>query len=153
MAIKLGTHFNLNEFTSSSKARELKITNVPSISDIKNLERLVLNVLDPLRALYGKSIFIISGFRCEELNVAVKGSKTSQHTKGEAADIEGSDRTENLLLFNLILQNLPFDQLISEHPDEKGRPKWVHVSFSATRNRREVLTIADNGKILKQYKA
>ena len=75
---------------------------------------LVDNVLDPLREWYGKPITVNSGYRCPELNVAVKGSKTSQHMKGEAADIDTGDRQQNKLLFEYIRKNLPYDQLIDE---------------------------------------
>ena len=69
-------------------------------------------MLDPLREWYGKPITVNSGYRCPELNVAVKGSKTSQHMKGEAADIDTGDRQQNKLLFEYIRKNLPYDQLI-----------------------------------------
>jgi uncharacterized protein YcbK (DUF882 family) len=43
---------------------------------------LVDNNLDPLREAYKKPIIVTSGFRCEELNRLVGGSKTSHHRTG-----------------------------------------------------------------------
>ena len=78
----------------------------------KSTTALVNNVLDPLREWYGKPITVNSGFRCPALNKAVKGSATSQHMTGQAADIDTGDRQQNKLLFDYIQKNLPFDQLI-----------------------------------------
>lgn len=95
------------------------------------------NVLDPLRKWYGKPITVNSGFRCPALNKAVKGSNTSQHMTGQAADIDTGDRQQNKLLFDYIQKNLPFDQLIDE-----SNFAWVHVSFRADgMNRNQVLKL------------
>lgn len=98
---------------------------------VKNLTALVDNVLDPLREWYGKPIMVNSGYRCEELNKAVKGSKTSQHMSGQAADIDTGDRQQNKLLFEYIRKNLSFDQLIDE-----SNFAWVHVSYRDDGNNR-----------------
>ena len=101
------------------------------------LTALVDNVLDPLRTWWGKPITVNSGYRCLELNAAVKGSKTSQHMKGEAADIDTGDRQQNKLLFEYIRKNLPYDQLIDE-----SNFAWVHVSYRADGdNRMQVLKL------------
>ena len=65
------------------------------------------------------------------LSLAVRGSKTSQHMKGEAADIDTGDRQQNKLLFEYIRKNLPYDQLIDE-----SNFAWVHVSYRADGNNR-----------------
>ena len=83
------------------------------------------------------TITVNSGYRCPELNAAVKGSKTSQHMKGEAADIDTGDRQQNKLLFEYIRKNLPYDQLIDE-----SNFAWVHVSYRADGdNRMQVLKL------------
>ena len=67
-----------------------------------------------------------SGYRCDALNKAVGGSKTSQHRYGLAADITAGSKFENRRLFILAQKlDLPFDQLI----DEKGY-SWIHISYS-----------------------
>ena len=91
----------------------------------QNLTALVDNVLDPLRLFYGKPISINSGYRCPELNRAVGGVSTSQHLRGEAADISTGNKLENRRLAKMIVEmKLPFDQLI----DEAGYA-WVHISY------------------------
>ena len=94
-------------------------------------------VLDPLREAYGKPIQVNSGFRCLALNKAVKGSATSDHMTGRAADITGGSPKENKRLFYLIQElGLPFDQLI----DEKNF-SWVHVSYRKEGNRKQILAL------------
>lgn len=131
-------YFTLNELTKSSTAQSKGIKNNPSKTQKNNLISLVENILDPLREAYGKPIIVTSGFRCKELNKIVGGSSTSQHLKGEAADIRSQEDTkeENKKLFDLIVSlKLPFDQLIDEYD-----LNWVHVSYSS-RNRRQILKI------------
>ena len=130
--------FTIKELTKSNEAKRNKINNVPTKQEEQNLIALVENILDPLREAYGKPIIVTSGYRCERLNKLVKGSKTSQHRYGQAADIRTVEDTkeENKKLFDLIQQlNLPFDQLINEYDFD-----WVHISYSS-RNRRQILNI------------
>ncbi len=129
-------YFTLEELTRSDTAIAQKLDNTPDEQAIKNLNTLVDNVLDPLRKLYGKPIIVTSGYRSPEVNKAVKGSKTSQHVLGEAADITVRSKKENKKLFNLIKDNLPFDQLINEH-----NYSWVHVSYRDGRLRKQILNI------------
>lgn len=126
--MRLSEHFTLEELTHSDTAVRLHIENIPNESQRQALQLLVENILEPTRQLYGKPITISSGFRGAKLNAAVGGAKTSQHQTGEAADLVTKD---NAKVFEIILENTPFDQLIWE----KG---WIHVSFSS-RQRRQVL--------------
>jgi hypothetical protein len=131
-------HFTLKEFTASDTAQKFGIDNTPPVPVIAALNVLVDNVLDPLRELYGAPVVVNSGYRSPALNAMVGGASTSQHVKGEAADIEAGDRSRagNIKLFELIRDRLPFDQLIDEHDFQ-----WVHVSFSRVKNRKQVLAI------------
>ena len=134
----MSKYFNITEFTKSSTAQKHGIINIPSLEELKNIDNLITYILDPLREAYGKPIIINSGYRCLELNKLIKGSKTSQHLTGQAADIRSVKNTkeENKKLYDLIIQlKLPFDQLINEYDFS-----WVHVSFSE-RNRRQILAI------------
>lgn len=131
-------YFTLKELTKSDTAIRKGIKNIPNKQEEQNLIALIDNVLDPLREAYGKPIIITSGFRCEELNRLVGGSKTSQHRTGQAADIRTITDTpeENKKLYDLIIKlGLPFDQLIDEYNFD-----WVHVSFSP-KNRKQILKI------------
>ena len=132
-------YFSMQELTSSATAMRKGIDNTPDAQAKSALMALVVNVLDPLRELYGKPIIVTSGYRSVKLNRAVGGAARSQHCKGEAADIRsvGDSRAENKKLFELIkTSGLPFDQLIDEYEYD-----WVHVSFRANKNRREILHI------------
>lgn len=126
--------FDLEELTHSDTAKAKGIDNTPNDTEKKNLENLVKYVLDPLRDMYGKPIYVNSGYRSEALNKAVGGSNTSQHRLGMAADIDTHTREGNIELFNLIAKNLSFDQLI----DEKDY-SWIHVSFDPKRLRNQIL--------------
>lgn len=131
-------YFTLKELTRSVTAKNKGIDNTPGEAEKNNLIALVENVLDPLREAWGQPIIITSGYRCPALNRAVGGSATSQHVKGEAADIRTvSDTVEdNKALYELIkILNLPIDQCINEYGYD-----WIHVSYSP-RNRRKFFSI------------
>ena len=134
----MGKYFTINELTKSSTAQRLHINNNPTQEVKDNLNKLIDNVLDPLRELYGKPIIVNSGYRCTKLNKAIGGAKNSQHLVGQASDIRTVQNTKesNKELFDLIKNSkLPFDQLINEYDYN-----WVHVSYSP-RNRKQILTI------------
>ena len=129
-----GKYFTLNELTRSDTARIKGIDNTPDEQIISKLEELVRNVLDPVREMWGKPIMVNSGYRCAELNSAVGGKRTSQHLKGEAADITTGSKEGNRKLFLMIGNSgIPFDQMIDE-----SDYAWIHVSYSE-RKRGEVL--------------
>ncbi len=115
------------------------LLNVPNKEQFDNLQKLVTNVLDPLREMYGKPIRVNSGFRTPNVNKAVGSkAKNSDHLHGFAADLKCDD---NYKLYNLILENFEFRQLISE----KGsiiRPQWIHVSYNEKDNKKQTLRIS-----------
>lgn len=74
--------FTIAELCKSTTADRLGINNRCRQEHVTALTALVDNVLDPLRTWWGKPITVNSGYRCPELNAAVRGSKTSQHMKG-----------------------------------------------------------------------
>ena len=134
-------YFTINELTKSTTAIKRHIDNTPSKEVERSLTALVEKVLDPLREAYGKPIIVTSGYRCPRLNAIVGSTPSSQHVKGEAADIKSVQDTpeENKKLYDLIVKlKLPFDQLINEHNYD-----WVHVSYGA-RHRRQKLKAVRN---------
>lgn len=138
--MQLSQHFRLHEFTKSQTATRNDIDNTPSDKEVKALKALCENVLEKIRAEFGP-IRISSGFRSKELNKAIGGSNTSQHSKGEAADIEVAN-VSNQVLAEWIAANCNFDQLILEFhvPQEGASSGWVHVSWvGANANRKEIL--------------
>lgn len=123
----ISKNFSYREFEKSATADRLGICNVIITVRVRDAVRaLTLNILQPLRDFLKLAVLISSGFRCRELNIAVGGVDTSQHTKGEAADIyvllEDGSRMPSVELARIIIQlGLPFDQLIIY-------PTFVHVS-------------------------
>lgn len=137
-------YFSIKELTKSATAARKGIKNDPSIEECKSLTALIEKVLDPLREAYGKPIIVTSGYRCPKLNAAVGGSASSQHVKGEAADIRSVADTpeDNKKLFDLIVKlGLPYDQLINEYNYD-----WVHVSFGPRHRRQKLKAVKSNGK-------
>jgi len=134
--MQLSKNFRLSEFSRSMTATRMGIDNSIPYRLIPNIEWLVNNVLQPLRDLRGMPIIVKSGYRTPALNSYIRSKPTSQHIKGEAADID--DLEDNNVLFKLIVKNnLPFDQLIWEFGDDE--PEWIHVSCSMDQQRGEVL--------------
>ena len=129
-------YFTIEEMIKSSTATAKRIDNTPNQTVIDSLTKLIEAVLDPLREWYGKPIIVNSGYRCEALNKAIGGAKSSQHMLGEAADITVGSKEENEKLFDYIKDNLEFDQLINESDFS-----WVHVSYREGRLRKQVLEL------------
>ena len=133
---QLSKNFSLNEMCRSNTARVRGLPNVPNAEQVNNLQQLCKNVLQPLRDHLGEPVVINSGFRSQAVNMAVGGAKNSQHLYGQAADIRTvSDHPDdNMALLRCIIESkVPFDKLIAEFVDDKGRPDWIHISFSEKR--------------------
>jgi hypothetical protein len=147
--MQLSKNLTLAEMTRSESAKRAGISNAPTKRHIENMKLLATNVFQPVRDHFKRPIHLSSGYRSSELNASIKGaSKTSQHSLGEAMDID-MDGTEitNAQVFNYIKDNLNFDQLIWEFGTDKN-PSWVHVSFkSNSKQRKQILkAIKKNGK-------
>lgn len=91
-ADRITLNFRYSEFTKSDTASRLHINNAIKDWDVRdNIKALVEDILQPLRDAWGGPLFINSGYRCPELNKAVGGVATSQHTKGQACDVACTD--------------------------------------------------------------
>jgi zinc D-Ala-D-Ala carboxypeptidase len=137
----LSKNLSLAEMIISESAKRKGISNVPTPEHKKNMEVLAEKVFQPIRDHFKTPIYISSGYRSKELNKEIRGSQTSQHSTGEAIDIDmdGSGTVTNKQIFEYIKNNLDFDQLIWEF-GSKNNPDWVHVSFKAVgKNRKQVL--------------
>ena len=143
---RLSKNFSLQEFTKSQTALRMGIDNTPGEEHLASATALFENVVQKVRDKFGPTV-INSGYRGAELNKAIGGSATSQHCKGEAADIE-CPGTPNYDVAKYIQDELEFDQLILEFytpgiPDSG----WVHVSYKSEGNRKQSLTaMKENGK-------
>jgi len=149
----ISKHITYNEATRSYTAIKYNIVNIPDEQQLKNMILLAEAVFEPLREFVGIPIGITSFFRSKALNTKLKGSRTSQHmaNNGAAIDLDASiyGKISNLDILYYIKDNLEFDQLIAEHPDDNGIPSWVHVSYKKYGNRKQVFVsnFNRNGKV------
>ena len=146
----LSKNFQLNEFTKSVSAIRNDIDNSPSAEHIRNIQLLVKYVLQPLREGLNKPIRITSGYRSENLNKLIKGSKRSQHCKGQAADLQFKvdGVMNNKAIWDKVIElELPFDQMINEF-----NYSWIHISYNHEYNRKSLLeAYKESGKTKYKY--
>ena len=148
--MKISEHLSLAEVTRSETAKRKGISNNPTAEHLENFKLLAENVFEKIRAHFGVPIHISSGYRSKELNDAIGGSQTSQHSKGQAIDIDMDgtpNGVTNKMVFDFIKDNLEFDQLIWEFGTREN-PDWVHVSYESTgKQRKQMLrAVKSNGK-------
>lgn len=123
----------------------------PSDIIVDALTQLCKNTLQPIAnkcdQLYGSDSYIKvrSGYRSPAVNSAVGSKPTSQHIKGEAADIDlfvdGVERNDLLVAAIKLMHDkgtLKFDQLILEHGTPEN-PQWVHISYDLQGNQRGIV--------------
>jgi hypothetical protein len=118
--LRLSNNFTLDELIITSTSG----SNIPPGIHKEKLLYTANYLLQPVRDKWGP-VVVNSGYRSQAVNTAIGGSSTSQHCKGEAADI----RTPTADLWEVylwILDNLSFGQCIYE---EKGAAKWIHISL------------------------
>ena len=127
--MNLSKNFTLSELTHSSTANYHNVSNTPDRFALENLTKLCNDILQPIRDKWGDSIFINSGYRNPKLNRLVGGSSSSQHIKGEAADITVGSKEGNHKLFDMIVQMIEDKEItVGQLIDEKDY-KWLHVSL------------------------
>ena len=146
---RVSPHFTFHELTKSELASRLEIPNgFTSAGEARAAVHLCREVMEPVRAQFG-AYSPNSVYRSQALERALKKKPAnwvsdSQHTRGEACDIEAQSAT-NMDLALWISKNVLFDQLILECYNDKEGPRsgWVHVSLlppGSGRNRRQVLS-------------
>ena len=124
-------YFTIKELCASLKATQLGIKNEPSKAALTNLESLVLNILDPLRAAWGGGIIVTSGYRSVALNKAVGGSPSSAHRYGYAADIVPADK--RISVFKAFVVKWLKDNAVNfdQYIDEVDGAEWVHIAIKS----------------------
>lgn len=128
--MQLTKNFTMEELVRSETATSLGIDNTPSEEVKANLAKLA-DLLQKVRNEWGEAITVTSGYRCAALNKAVKGSSTSQHLKGEAADIKCAGKKSVLfaVIKKMIMEGrLVVGQLIWEYGSSR-EPAWIHISL------------------------
>jgi zinc D-Ala-D-Ala carboxypeptidase len=136
--MNLSEHLSLDEFTHSDTANAKGIDNSLPDELLETAKYTANNLFEPIRELLGGvSIKINSGFRCVELNTAVRGVATSQHVKAQAIDMFPRNMTVQDAFEEIRNSNLVWDQLILEH-DSRGTI-WIHASIVDGKNRQQVI--------------
>ena len=130
--MKYPKYFQLSEFIVSDTATKKKIKNCPNWTELEHIIEVAL-FMDDMRDAYGNPICVSSGFRCDALNKAVGGSKTSVHKIGYAVDfyikgnVKDMDEFFEWVSDYLTTNNLMFDQLIKEKNGKGGY--WIHLGL------------------------
>jgi hypothetical protein len=132
--MNLSRHVTIQEFSYSPTAIKKGIHNVMNSIQVNNAIQLCENVFEPIRKHLNAPIKITSGFRCEQLNKLIGGAYGSQHTKGEAFDLDITDRK----VFDWIVDNIEVDQAIFEYGDDNNA-NWFHISYRKGNNRNQFL--------------
>lgn len=145
--MNLSAHFTLAEATKSQEAARKGLDNTPPAAVIRAMTAVCEEILEPVRAHFGKPVVINSFYRSPEVNAAVGSKPGSQHTTGEAVDFEVPG-VDNAVVAAWIRDNLTFDQLILEFYTP-GQPSsgWVHCSYKDAGCRRECLTVNAAGTV------
>ena len=134
----ISKNFSFAEFEKSDTAKRLRITNVITTTEVRDaVKALVKNVLQPLRDAWGGPLKINSGYRCKALNEAVGGVESSQHRKGQAADVACTDPYALAKLVKSM--RLDFDQCIV-YPD------FLHISYKKDGEQRGQILYAKSYK-------
>ena len=134
----ISKYISYQEATTSQTAVRKGIKNDPGDNELLAMQLVGIRVFDVIREHFKTPLRVSSFYRSPELNSAIGGSsRTSQHVKGQAIDIQGTGKVTNKMIFDYIKENLDFDQLINEF-----NYSWVHVSYvSKEKNRKQILKI------------
>lgn len=125
----LTKNFSKEEFVKTSIS-ELQQKNIDESTRFLHYMLQVAIELQKLRDYIGKPVYILSGFRCPELNFRLGGVQTSQHCQAQAADFTVKDYLdfEGLkFIFYWCKNHLNYGELILENPGNK-KP-WIHFSI------------------------
>ena len=138
--MQLSKHLSRAEFERSDAATNYGISNSMNSGQLAKAMALAINCFEPIREHLGKPIRVNSGYRSPAVNKRIGGALTSQHSLGEAIDLDLHDRD----LFEWIIDNVTFDQLIFEGGTEDSAA-WFHISYREGHNRKQVLRMIKKG--------
>lgn len=133
--MNLTTNFTLKEMTTTSTGFD----NTPNQTQMLRLRKLALCLEEVRKAVGSRRVRVRSAFRTKEVNTKVKGSPTSSHMAGDAADIQVSGLPVDEVIRLILEAGIKFDQMIEEY---HGEISWVHISFDP-RLRQQLLIYKD----------
>ena len=145
-ADNISAHCSYKEGTYSATATKHGVDNSPTEKHLEVMKVTADKLFEPLREFVGGPIRVNSFYRSADLNALMKyGSRTSQHMKGEAMDLDALGGRSNAEMFMIIKDQLDFDQLIWEGGNYH-EPEWVHVSYTLRKkNRKQILKMIRKG--------
>lgn len=148
--LSISKYFTIGSLTTKTACSQVKLSGFNGLGENEiacNLKALAENVLDEIKQRY-PNMFITSGFRNY---VPPGGSRTSQHMKGQGADLQfrGASKAEYYNIARWIRDNVNFDQMLLEY--QGGGNPWIHVTFNKQGCRNTFGTFwnhryADNGR-------
>ena len=138
--MQLSKHLSRAEFERSDAATNYGINNSMNSGQLAKAIKLAENCFEPIREHLGKPIRVNSGYRSPAVNKRIGGALTSQHSLGEAIDLDLHDRD----LFEWIIDNVVYDQLIYEAGND-SKADWFHISYREGNNRKQVLRMIKKG--------
>lgn len=130
-SLKISKYFTIGSLTTQPAASKARLSAFGGLTEREiacNMKALAERVLDPIKERY-PNMFITSGFRNY---VPEGGSTTSQHMKGQAADLQfsGASKNDYFEIAKWIKQNVNFDQMLLEYKTTGTKNPWIHVSFN-----------------------
>lgn len=140
---RLSKYITYGEAIRSESAKRAGIDNTPDKNQLEAMVLVATMIFDEVREFIGAPLYVASFFRSFALNAIVPGASAgSQHMNGEAIDIDCDTygHGTNKMVFDFIVKNLEFDQIIWEY-GTRDNPDWVHVSFvkgPGKRNRKKI---------------
>ncbi len=121
--MRIAPHFSISELSRTATGLE----NQPGEKEIANLQRLALDVLEPIRDLLACKLIIHSAFRSPAVNKTVGGAWNSAHLDGRAADFHPDCKEHIRLCFDKILKSgIYYDKILLEY---KSGQYWIHVQI------------------------
>lgn len=105
-------------------------TEYPLSPALENNLKLLLEAVNKLRKLYGKPMYVSSGYRPGKYNKAAKGAPNSSHLTCQAVDFKDADGAIKAWITIDILKECG---LYQEHPSRTLT--WCHLQVRPTKNR------------------
>lgn len=130
--MKISEYFTERETIISAEGTKRGIKNIPNQDEKDNI-LYTASRMDKVRKYLDVPLIVLSWFRCEELNIAVKGSKTSAHRLGLAVDVYSS-KMKSKDIYNKLVEaqqkgTIQFDQLIY-YPKQN----FLHIGFKLNKD-------------------
>lgn len=123
--MKLSPRFSLEELAVTSNKALASKNLKEAKAHLTEMECLAF-FAEQVRVFVNGPMIISSGYRCDELNKAVGGAKTSQHRFFRAIDFVPKGQDLDEVFDKIMISPLVYKQLIKE---QSGTKRWIHISM------------------------